>query len=36
MMRFKPEGLLGGHSKRRYKMPKDVRSDYQWVRGKQY
>jgi branched-chain amino acid transport system permease protein len=29
MMRFKPEGLLGGHSKRRYKMPKDVRSDYQ-------
>ena len=28
MMRFKPEGLLGGHSKRKYKMPKGVRSDY--------
>lgn len=28
MMRFKPEGLLGGHHKTKYKLPKGVRSDY--------
>lgn len=28
MIRFKPEGLLGGQSKRKYKMPSGIKGDY--------
>lgn len=28
MMRFKPEGILGGQSRRRYKMPKGIEGDF--------
>ncbi len=28
MMRFKPEGILGGQSRKKYKMPKGIEGDY--------